>query len=398
MRILAFAYACEPGRGSEPGAGWAWARMLARLGETWVITRRDYRESIEEAVLSVPERQNLKFVYVELPDRFRSWQRDLRGLRIYYLLWQIAALKEARRLRRSVRFDLVWHLTWANAWYGSMAALAGRPFIFGPVGGCVGPTWRLVPQFGWKGAGFEVARVVVRGTARYVNPLARLSWSRADLILAQNAETRSWFPRRHRGKTRLFPNAVIRDELIGVATSPVRTGPPTIIYAGRLEPWKGVFLCLRVLALLPGWRLVVCGSGDDEQRLRRLALRLGVVDRVDWRGWLPQEEVLHRMAEADVFLFASLHEDAGAVVAEARAMGLPVVCLARGGPALLAGPGDICVADSGGAGAVVARLADAVLLSAEQRRRGKTDRGSADSLLLDRRAGALRELLSHALS
>ena len=30
MRILAIAYACEPDVGSEPGAGWAWSRMLAR--------------------------------------------------------------------------------------------------------------------------------------------------------------------------------------------------------------------------------------------------------------------------------------------------------------------------------------------------------------------------------
>jgi glycosyltransferase involved in cell wall biosynthesis len=397
MRILAFAYACEPARGSEPGAGWAWTQMLARLGETWVITRQDYRASIEEAVVSLPECQKLKFVYVELPERFRSWQRDLRGLRIYYLLWQIAALKEARRLRRSVRFDLVWHLTWANAWYGSMAALAGRPFVYGPVGGCVGPVWRLVPQFGWRGGAFEIARAVVRGAARYVNPLARLSWSRADLILAQNVETRNWFPRRHRGKTSLFSNAVIRSELMGAATPPVRTDRPTVLYAGRLEPFKGVFLCLRALVLLPGWRLVVCGSGKDERRLQRLARRLGIVDRVDWLGWLPQEAVLHRMAKADVFLFASVHEEAGAVVAEARAVGLPVVCLARGGPALLAGPADTCVVHSGGAGAVAARLAEAVLMSAEQRRRGEVDHSSADSLLLDRRAEALRELLSQRL-
>jgi hypothetical protein len=85
------------------------------------------------------------------------------------------------------------------------------------------------------------------------------------------------------------------------------------------------------------------------------------------------------------------------VVAEARAVGLPVVCLARGGPPLLAGPADTCVADSGGAGAVAARLAEAVIISAEQRRRGDVDHGSADSLLLDRRAEALRELLSQAL-
>ena len=371
--------------------------MLARLGETWVITRRDYRASIEEAVLSLPERQKLKFVYVELPERFRSWQRDVRGLRIYYLLWQIAALKEARRLQRSVRFDLVWHLTWANAWFGSVAALAGRPFIYGPVGGCVGPVWRLLPEFGWRGAAYEIVREVVRGAARYVNPLARLSWSRADLILAQNVETRNWFPRRHREKTSLFHNAVIRSELIRDATPSARTGPPTVIYAGRLEPFKGVFLCLRALALLPNWRLVICGAGNDEQRLRQLALRLGVLDRVDWLGWLPQEEVIRRMGDADVFLSASVHDDAPAAIVEARAVGLPIVCLARGGPPLLAGPAGTRVADSGGAAAVAARLADAVLVSAEQRRRGEFDLDSADSLLLDRRAEALRELLSQAL-
>ena len=71
MRIVAFAYACEPARGSEPGAGWAWARMLARMGETWVITRRDYQDSIQAALSSIPERENLHFVYAELPERFR---------------------------------------------------------------------------------------------------------------------------------------------------------------------------------------------------------------------------------------------------------------------------------------------------------------------------------------
>jgi hypothetical protein len=47
LRILAIAYPCEPGQNCEPGAGWAWSRMLARLGETWGITRRDYRAASE---------------------------------------------------------------------------------------------------------------------------------------------------------------------------------------------------------------------------------------------------------------------------------------------------------------------------------------------------------------
>ena len=54
LRILAFAYACEPGQSPEPGAGWAWSRMLARLGETWVITRLDYQAASELLAEALP--------------------------------------------------------------------------------------------------------------------------------------------------------------------------------------------------------------------------------------------------------------------------------------------------------------------------------------------------------
>lgn len=397
MRILAFAYACEPGRGSEPGAGWAWARMLAQIEETWVITRRDYAASIERALESTPERENLRFVYVELPERFRGWQRDLRGLRIYYLLWQIAALREARRLQRTVDFDVVWHLTWATAWYGSLAALAGRPFVYGPVGGCVRPPLRLLPDLGLKGILYEGARAIAQVWGRSVNPLSRLSWRRADLILAQNDETRAWFPRAHRAKTRIFPNAVIREDMGGAVQQVERSGPPTLLFAGRLAPWKGVFLCLRALALLPGWRLVICGAGGDEERMKRLARRMGLERRVDWLGWLSQDEVLHQMSNADVFLFPSLHEDAGVVVAEARAAGLPTVCLARGGPPLLVGASGISVAASGGTGTIARRLADATLTCFDRGRPLEPADGEASRLTLHARAQALEELLMETL-
>jgi len=396
LRILAFAYACEPGRGSEPGAGWAWARMLARLGETWVITRRDYEASIEQALGSIPERRNLRFVYVELPQNLRSWQRGLRGLRIYYLLWQVAALREARRLQHSKRFDVVWHLTWANAWYGTLAAVAGRPFVYGPVGGCVGTVWRLLPDLGWNGASYEIARSIIHAAARYANPLARISWRRADLILAQNPETRDWFPRRHRHKARVFHNAVIREDLVESETV-VRAGPPRAVYAGRLEPFKGVFLCLYALSLLPGWRLAICGAGNDQARLRRLSRRLGVEDRVEWLGWLPQADVLRTMSEADVLLFPSLHEEAGAVVAEARAAGIPIVCLARGGPPLLAGPHAIAVAESGDVRHVAQRLAKASITALGKRRERQDDVDDLADLMLDSRTKALRQLLQETM-
>lgn len=340
VRILAFAYACEPGKGSEPGAGWAWARILAGLGETWVITRANNRHAIEAEIHHAPESDRLHFVYVDLPPWARSWKRGQRGIRLYYMLWQLAAQRRARNLDRQIHFDLAWHLTLANVWLGSLASLEGRPFIYGPVGGGARTPALLVPTLGARGIAYEVVRRVAQVAGRYLNPVARLAWGRATLILVQNRETLAYLPARHRQKGIVFPNAAIELPASVPAVSRSSGESPRALFAGRLLPWKGVALAIRTIRLLPGWRLSVIGSGPDEARLRRLVRQLGVADRVDFVPTIPREDLLHRMRQdADVFLFPSLHDDGPWVVAEAVLSGLPVVCLDVGGPPLLGGIG-----------------------------------------------------------
>lgn len=391
MRILAFAYACDPVEGSEPGAGWMWSRMLARLGETWVITRANNRSAIEAGLASIPERDRLHFVYVDLPPWTRFWKRGTRGLRTYYVLWQLQALWVGRRLRRRVGIDLVWHLTIANAWIGTTAPLVGGPFVLGPVGGGVSAPWRLVPALGARWMVFELCRAIAQIAGRYLNPLARLAWNRADLILVQNAETLEWLPRRHRGKARVFPHAVLAS-LSAVRRTSTEQTLPTAMFAGRLLGWKGVGLAIEVIARAPEWRLLVCGQGPDEGRLRKLAATLGVQDRVAFVGKVPRAEVQRRMLnEATVFLFPSLHDDAPCVPVEALAAELPVVCLDRGGVPLLSGGYGIAVPVAGGIEEVISGLASAMRLARKMSMRGA--RAQADQYCIDRRFEQLRKLL-----
>jgi glycosyltransferase involved in cell wall biosynthesis len=171
---------------------------------------------------------------------------------------------------------------------------------------------------------------------RYLNPLARVTWRRASLILVQNAETREWLPAGHRPKTRVLSNAVL-EESLGPTMKRHRDSTPTALFAGRLLPLKGVSLAIQALEHLPEWRLVICGEGPDESRLRRLAARIGVQDRVRFLGWIPRSEVLRLMREeADAFVFPSLHDEGPWSVVEAVASGLPVVSLDRGGAVVLA--------------------------------------------------------------
>jgi glycosyltransferase involved in cell wall biosynthesis len=268
----------------------------------------------------------------------------------------LLAGRRARRLHAEQPFDMTWHLTWANAWFGTTLSSVRAPFVLGPIGGGVGPPWRLVFAGGAKSVAFEVARGIARTAARRLNPLAHRSWRRARLILVQNRETLEWLPARARARARVFHNAT-------VVGAPDRTrvrgpdDPPVALFVGRLVPLKGCRLALRAVAALPGWRLVVCGDGPEADAMQSLATDLGMAGRVEFRGWQQRDDVLRVMAdEADVLLFPSLHDEAGLAVAEAAAIGLPIVCLDRGGPPIIAGGG----VEPGGERETVARLSAAL--------------------------------------
>ncbi|HWL64775.1 MAG TPA: glycosyltransferase family 1 protein, partial [Actinomycetota bacterium] len=116
MRIVVFAYACEPGKGSEPGAGWALTQMIASFADVHVITRSNNQARVMSAGTHFPGGDRLTFSFVERPAWARRFKKGQRGIRIYHSLWQLRALKEARHLHERVPFDAAWHITIANAW------------------------------------------------------------------------------------------------------------------------------------------------------------------------------------------------------------------------------------------------------------------------------------------
>ncbi len=84
--------------------------------------------------------------------------------------------------------------------------------------------------------------------------------------------------------------------------------PVVIISVGRLVIKKGYDTLLEALAKLPSglnWRFVHIGGGELGEVLERRAARLGINDRITWRGALAQQDVLRAYREADIFVLAS---------------------------------------------------------------------------------------------
>ncbi|GAB3531972.1 hypothetical protein GCM10027403_03300 [Arthrobacter tecti] len=337
-RVLISAYACGPGDGSEPGAGWMFSAAAAQNYEVWVLTRRRFAGAIAAELRSNPALSRyMHVIYLDLPDVLLALKRRHADTYWYYPAWQALAKSKARELAEDLQFDLVHHVTFASDWMpcGMAGAIPGIPFIWGPVGGSTRTPHALYPWLGPQGVAAELIRTACTSALRAMT--TRRTASRAALILALNSDVK----KRFEGSAPIIvePNAALGPGALptcpGVSTP---GGRRRALFVGRLVSWKGTRLALAAMDLdgMDNWELHFIGSGSDEDWLQRHVRRLGLEHRVILRGQLAREKVLAEMAGADAMLFPSMHDSAPWAVAEAAAAGLPVVCLNVGGPPELA--------------------------------------------------------------
>ena len=337
MKILVSAYACEPGKGSEPAVGWNWVQALVRRGyQVHVITRSNNREAIESDAGS--RNPALSFYYYDLPRWARAGKRWPGGIYVYYLFWQIGANRRARTIHVGERFDRVHHVTFASYRQPSFMGGLGIPFIFGPVGGGESMPAQLRRGLSIRNRFAEAVRNLGNRLIA-LDPLMRSTFSSAQTIACTTPETMARIPAIYRAKCVVQP-AIGLDEAEIHEPSCDEPIAPHFLYVGRLVYWKGLHLALRALAQtrrsLPNVRLKIIGTGDDRVWLESQARACGVQDVLEWVRSTPHAEIAREFRRSLALVFPSLHDSGGMVVLEAFAAGLPVVCLDLGGPGYLA--------------------------------------------------------------
>ncbi len=100
-------------------------------------------------------------------------------------------------------------------------------------------------------------------------------------------------------------------------------------FVGRLDPCKDIPHLLQACAK-PGLlrlqdRILIVGTGSDEQRIRDTAQTLGLTNRMIFTGSLKGEQLHEAYAAMDTFTLPSVYEGYGMVILEAMAAGLPVI-------------------------------------------------------------------------
>jgi glycogen(starch) synthase len=162
-----------------------------------------------------------------------------------------------------------------------------------------------------------------------------------DFVVVSEWLADSLGQRRPNTKIEVIPNGV---DVLAFSTPPLQ--PKHLLFVGRLEiQQKGCDMLLESIALVRqilGDQMppvVIVGDGPDQPVLAQQVQRLGLSDRVAFRGRVEGEEKFRLMANAYALLMPSRWETFGMVAVEAQAAGAPVVAFDVGPLAEVAGPG-----------------------------------------------------------
>lgn len=335
LKVLISAYACEPGKGSEPEVGWQWALQMARFHDVTVLTRANNQNIIETELARLRGQRPLpQFVYLDEGPFALKLKARFKAVRTYYVRWQHSARRRIAELLREKQFDLLHHVTLATFRYPTAIWGHGVPCVWGPIGGIESIPAPLLP---WRYPRSLFAELL-RNASNCLHPIAaRTLARRAGQTTAILTSTREM----HRAFARLGFDSVLMPSIgLDFSQRPLANPasgerPLKLLFVGNMQALKGIDLALEALAASrTNGTLTLFGDGEFMDAARRLAVRLGLSERAQFRGRLPREQILKLYPDYDVFLFPSLHDTGGYAVIEAMSNQLPVVCLDCGGPAL----------------------------------------------------------------
>jgi glycosyltransferase involved in cell wall biosynthesis len=214
------------------------------------------------------------------------------------------------------------------------------PYVVTSHGAYFGLGWGFVPDVMLD----LYVLVFGRLTLRFAEKVAAISKGQIPILskLGVPKEKIVFTPLGINTDTSIFRKATERDRIEARKRLSLAEEDFVVGFVGRLAPDKNVNLLLESARILKekirNLKLVIVGSGVEEEMLRRKTIQLGLESSVSFLGW--REDIDKILPAMDVFAFPSLSDGLGRAFVEAMTMGVPVVSTDVPGPASVIANGE----------------------------------------------------------
>lgn len=239
----------------------------------------------------------------------------------YSIIENIKAYKQLKKLMKIERFDLVHCHTPMGGVLGRLAARATN-----------------IPSVVYTAHGFHFFKgaPIINWLLYY--PIERYLSRYTDLLITINKEDYNIakkFKFRHKGKAVYIKGVGINTE-IGYNDKVdrlkinreygIQSDSFVITSVGELSKRKNHRVVLEAIAQLGNKdiKYVICGTGNLEDELKRLACHLHIEEQVIFAGYV--KDIYNILCTSDCFIFPSLQEGLSVALLEAMSVGLPVIC------------------------------------------------------------------------
>ena len=367
IRVLLSAYACEPGRGSEPGVGWNVARELSSRVSLRVITRANNKKAILQSGEDWVD--NVEWIFWDPPKWLTFWKKGGRGVQLFYLIWQWGVKAVAQDALRNQDADVIHHVTFGKYWVPSRLAGLKRPFIFGPVGGGEETPPGLAGGFSLRSRLSDWLKKMATWFVGRFPPSVRLLNS-ASWTFAATPQTERALKDAGVTRVSVLPQSGIQMADFDRVKLPSEKAPfPStelrLVSASRLIGWKAVDLAIEAVAMAStriDVKLAVLQDGPERDALVALVDSLGASEIIEFKGKLPTlDSVYQEILGSDALIHPALHEAFGQSCVESLALGRPVICLNWGGPGIIVNDSCGYLVEPGDRDDTVKRMAEVIV-------------------------------------
>ena len=198
QRVLLIVYDLKYSGGSESGAGASALRAHNHIGNQLLVLTRSQSETMEFQ----SENPNFKFHKIDVPKFFVHLARVIPfEEQFIYLVWNVVANIEMRKLILTNKFDYIHHATYSGDWNPCQAIyLRGQKIVWGPIGGAQQIPFRHFHNLGFRGAVKQVLYLAITIPMRQFNRLVA-SYNNVT-VLAVNNSTKLFFEKKKEVLTR----------------------------------------------------------------------------------------------------------------------------------------------------------------------------------------------------